>query len=275
MKKLFLAIAISTLAVSSVSQAWIIKGKKAAPPPVQSYITVEDCSDSLYINLSTFSSSTDRACSYGRTDLAFQQCTISLAKIVGHDNVEAAGHACASTRSFEEAKCAVELFFKGGTYIVNPTLSADGVRICARRERNEIKSCIIEKYQYQSVSGIDAAKVCIEQFDPEMKARREAELRRLEEQRRRQAEAARIAEIRRQEEQNRLNEQRRIEEQRRLEEKKRQEDLRQQEEARSIEAGRRKNESKSQPTKVSPKNEALTAPSDNGDGVILDLPNFD
>ncbi len=288
MKKLILAVAVSTLAVSSVSQAWIIKGQRTTPQPVQSYVTVEDCSESLYINLSTFSSSTDRACSYGRTDLAFQQCTINLANVVGHENVEVAGHACASTRNVEEARCAADLFFKGGTYIVNPAMAADGMRICALPERNQIKNCIIEKYQYRRMSAADAAKVCIEQFDPVAKARKEAELRRIEEERRRQAEA-RAEEMRRQEEQRRMNEQRRQEEmrrqeeQRRSDEKRRQDDLRRQQEeqrrkqedARRVEEEKKKQDSKPQAPKAPPKTEAPSAPSNSEDGVIFDLPNFE
>lgn len=279
MKKLIMAVAVSTLAMSSVSQAWIIKGKRTTPEPVQSYITVEDCSESLYIRLSTFSSSTDQACSYGRTDLAFQQCTINLANVVGHENVEVAGHACASTRNVEEARCAADLFFKGGTYIVNQAMASDGVRICSLPERNQIKNCIIEKYQSGRVSAADAAKLCIEQFDPVARARKEAELRRIEEERRRQAEV-RAEEIRRQEEQRRTNEQRRMDEQRRKEEARRQEDLRRQQEeqrrkqedTRRAEEEKRKQDSK---PKAPPKTDAPSAPSNSADGVILDLPNFE
>lgn len=259
MKKVF-ALTLAALTFSSVSHAWIIKGNNTPSPsqPVSRGISVEDCSDSLYQSLSTFSSSTDAACSYGRTDREFQRCTISIAQEIGHQYVQLAGQACAAARNTAEANCAIDLYFRGGLYVSNNSMSADGVRVCSHVEKDQLKSCVINQYQTRGKSGVDAARICLEQFDPAVKARREAEQKRIEAEKR-AAEAKRQEELRRQEEQRRQQQQ--------AEQKKKDE------EARKKEEERKRQEQQQQQQQTQPS--APISTPDVGGGVIVDLPNFE
>lgn len=253
MKKI-LALTLAVLTTSSVSNAWIVRGNGGNPGLATSRpLSVEECSDSLYVNLNVFSSLADRACSYGRTDAEFQRCVTSVTPSIGHQNVDVAGQACATTRNIDEANCALDLFFQGGQYVSNSAMASDGARLCAKTERSQLRSCIIDRYQNRRLSAADAAKVCLEQIDPVAKARREAELRR-------------IAEVR-------ANEQRRLADQRRLAERNRiqEQNRKLQEEQKKKEEARKRNEA----VKQNPQAVVAPAPVDDGGGVIVDLPNFE
>ncbi|WP_413943223.1 hypothetical protein [Bdellovibrio sp. HCB-162] len=306
MKKI-IALTLSALTFSSVSNAWIIKGNNSQPER-QRYVSVEECSASLFQNMSTYESETDAACSFGRTEYEFQRCVITVVREIGDRNVQVAGQACAATGSAEIAQCAADLYFRGGLYIVNRGASSDGARVCANSERYQIKNCIIDQYQNNRQSGEVAARTCIEKYDPVARARREAELRRIEEDKRRQAEEARraaeqraaaqrAAEQRAAEqraadqraaEQRRLDEQRRQEEQRRqsteqqqqqqrTQEQKRQEELRrqQEEQRKKDEEARKKKEEEEKKKQQEQQKQPSNPPANNGGGVIVDLPAFE
>lgn len=234
MKKI-IALTLSALTVSSVSHAGLFSRRKPQPAPMR-IVSVQECSENLYINLSTYESSTDRACSYGATNSEFQDCVIdSVGQLGANSNnremyswlVETSGFMC--SRSREYAQCVIDLDKQGGLSITNSRNTLDGFEVCKLGEREQIKNCIIDNYQRGSGSSDVIANFCIEQFDPVARARKEAEQRRIEEARRAREIAARAAEQRRQEDLRRQQEQQRIaadqrraEEQRRLEEQRRQ-----------------------------------------------------
>lgn len=213
---------------------------------IKKQVSVDECSESLYINLSIYASAGDSACSHGRTDSDFQNCTIRLTREIGDDHVDIAGRACAKMKSYEEAQCATDLYLKGGLYVYNYDLAYDGQRVCSRHESRDIKKCIIDAYQSLKASGQEAAKKCVEKFDPVARARREAEIRRIAE------EKARIEADRQKVEA----------------EKKKQEEARKkaEEENRKKEEARKKAEED--------KKKAEPPKSDSGGGVIVDLPNL-
>lgn len=289
--KLFLTVAIALSGISQTSIAKIVPADA---------VSEQTCAENLYIRLGTYMSSTQRACSYGRTDSEFQDCATLVARQFGDDYVEVAGQACALSRSLPGASCATELYLRGGLYVSNNSQSADGIRICALPASEEIKKCIVERYQSRQSSGLDAAKVCIEKFDPMVKARKEADLRRL-------AEQKRIEEQRRAEEQRRQFEAqqaaaearkaeqaaRNAEELRKTEEARRAEAALKADEARKIEEAKKAAEAqkiaeakKAEEAKKSadakkavdsPKKKDPQPPKDSGSGggVIVDLPNFE
>lgn len=177
------------------------------------------CSMNIYQRIAAKESKTDHVCSLGRTDTTFQSCVISLTHELDRrnqpqgypdsNNVLITGEACAYTRDFEAARCATDLYLKGGLYIVDRT-GIDGVRVCNSAQAHEVKRCVIDLYQSGRHAGKAAAKICIDQYDPAaIKKRQEEERRRLEQQRMeqlrieqqrqqdlRQAEARRQQEIR-------------------------------------------------------------------------------
>lgn len=306
--KLFLTVAITFLGVSHTSVA-----KAAKFVPVDT-VSEQTCAESLYVRLSTYMSSTQNACSYGRTDLAFQDCAVLVAHRFGDDYVEVAGQACALSRSLTSASCATELYLRGGLYVTNSSQSADGIRICSSPAGEEIKNCIVEKYQSRQLSGLEAAKVCFEKFDPETKARKEAELRRIAElqriaeQRLRQEAAQRAsAEARRVELEKQRQDDLRQEAARKAQEARKTEELRKIEDARKVDASRKadearkaaegsnraaeakkvddskgsaaakKSESGKRSEGAQKKTEPQPPPKDSGNsgGVIVDLPNFE
>lgn len=222
--KMLMALTFSVLTFSSLAQARLVSSNS---------VSVDECSDSLYNKLATFSSLTDKVCSHGRTDFEFQGCVVTVANRMGQDSIEIAGQACAATSEISEALCAVDLYYSGGLYVRHDSLPVDGARICSRREKHPLKVCIIDQYQHKGLSGIRAAEVCLEKIDPVAKARKEAELKRIEAEKRREA--------------------------------KRQEEARRQEEQRQ----RRQASKQSSPASTP------SIPSDNDNGVIVDLPNFE
>ncbi|WP_374074870.1 hypothetical protein [Bdellovibrio bacteriovorus] len=227
----FVALTLSVVMFSSVSNAWIVQGEKWEQPRPPGYVTVEECSANLYQKLSTYESATDAACSHGRTDREFQKCTIELTKKKFRD-VEVAGFFCAKNEArsqvhqctlsltnyfFDVARdpnfdyrsyalslcqsslnpsyagCVIDLYSRGGQEINNASLQTDANRLCRNATNEELNSCIIKAYNNEGKSGSQAARICLEQHDPVAKARREAELRRIEEEKRRRAEAERRA----------------------------------------------------------------------------------
>ncbi|WP_373998107.1 hypothetical protein [Bdellovibrio bacteriovorus] len=225
-----------------------------------------ECSDFLYQNLNTMSSKTDVACTRGRTDVRFQDCTIYLTKHLNSrafdkngyphkKNVIYAAEACLNTNSFEVAMCASELFLRGGLYVSNPRDATDAMRICNTPQASLVKNCVINKAD-RGQYGVQHAMKCVEEHDPIVKERKERERRRIEEEKRRAAEQARLEEQRRQQEAQRAAEQRRIEaqreaqrradEQRRLEEQRRQSQTQNQEQVRRQEELRKQEEARKQ-----------------------------
>lgn len=263
------------------------------------------CSMNIYQRIAAKESKTDHVCSLGRTDTTFQSCVISLTHELDRvnrpqgypdsNNVLIAGEACAYTRTVESARCATDLYLRGGLYIVDRT-GIDGVKVCTSAQANEIKRCVVDLYQSGRYTGKNAAKICIDQYDPvAIKKRQEEERRRLEQERleKQRIEQARQAEARRQQE-IRAAEQRRMEEQKKSESKNQtlypnpvevvglgpepKVEVRELPPAASgslNSSANNKNSSQEQSDqskKAEKKTE--TKPEDN-DGVILDLPNFD
>lgn len=193
------------------------------------------CSMNIYQRIAAKESKTDHVCSLGRTDTAFQSCVINLTLELDRrnqpqgypdsNNVFIAGEACAYTRDYEAARCATDLYLKGGLYVVDRT-GIDGVRVCNSVQANEVKRCVVDLYQSGRYTGKSAAQVCIDQYDPAaIKKRQEDERRRLEQQRieqqrieQQRQQDMRQAEARRQQE-IRAAEQRKQEEQKRKETK--------------------------------------------------------
>ncbi|WP_291516069.1 hypothetical protein [Bdellovibrio sp. ArHS] len=230
-----------------------------------------ECSDFLYQNLSTMSSKTDVACTRGRTDMRFQDCTIYLTKHLNSrafdkngyphkKNVIYAAEACLNTNSFEVAVCASELFLRGGLYVSNPRDATDAMRICSTPQAALVKNCVINKAD-RGQYGVQQAMKCVEEYDPEIKARREAQ-RRAEQER---LEAQRIAE------------QRKIEAQRRAEEQRRQnqEQVRKQEELRKQEEARKQEEKRQQDAQKGTKTEEPGVIPPPPTATIEDLPAFE
>lgn len=311
MKKL-MVLGLAALSFSSISKAWI-EGRENSGDPYLSP-QVEECSQNLYINLSTYSSSTDKACSYGRTDRDFQTCAINTTKRFRDDSrVVFAGFLCAKgvgatnyrlqdctmrlTDFFgpqyidynlitcrkvanpDFGNCVVELYKSGGLNVEDQNATADSFRLCKNQTNYQLNQCIIENHRYQGLSGPDAARICLEKFDPAVKARKEAE--------RIAAEQHRIEEQRRLEEQRRIEEQRRLQ-QKRQEEAKRQEQVRleaqrraeeqlRQQELQAQEVKRKQDEQakKDEEKKSSGSNGSSSSGDNSGGGVIVDLPNFE
>lgn len=268
------------------------------------------CSMNIYQRIAAKESKTDHVCSLGRTDTAFQSCVINLTHELDRrnqpqgypdaNNVFIAGEACAYTRDYEAARCATDLYLKGGLYVVDRT-GIDGVRVCNSVQANEVKRCITDLYQSGRYTGKSAAKICIDQYDPAaIKKRQEDERRRLEQERieqqrieQQRQQDLRQAEARRQQE-IRAAEQRRQSEQKKNEGKNSSQypepvqvvglgqeprvEVRElppvrpatpsQNSSESQAKGASKEQDKKQQEKKSEK-----TPDD--DGVILDLPNFD
>lgn len=165
------------LILTGASHSALAKGVSAE------IIGEQKCAESLYVELSTYMSSTLRACSYGRTDILFQKCTTQVAGIFGNDNVEVAGQACSLLDSVPAAACASELYLRGGLYVSNRSQAADGVRICSLPNHDSLKKCIIEKYQSRQASGPQAAQQCLGVQNPPARAsetRQQAECRKNE-----------------------------------------------------------------------------------------------
>lgn len=277
---------------------------------------VQRCSMNIYQRIAAKESKTDHVCSLGRTDTAFQSCVINLTHELDRvnqpqgypdgNNVLIAGEACAYTGHIEAARCATDLYLRGGLYVVDRT-GIDGVKVCTSAQAYEVKRCVVDLYQSGRHTGKNAAKICLDQYDPvAIKKRQEDERRRQEQQRMEQQrieqqrqQDLRQAEARRQQE-IRAAEQRRIEEQRRQAEQKKTENKNQtqypepvqvvglgkepQVEVRElppVSSGTPKEttapKSSSQESKNQDKDKDKKSdkkPADD-DGVILDLPNFD
>ncbi|MGZ3773206.1 MAG: hypothetical protein ACXVCY_02435 [Pseudobdellovibrionaceae bacterium] len=220
MKK-FIIISLSALSFSNASQAWIENSDYNSSEYSSSEI--EQCSDNLYVNLGIFSSAGDEACSFGRTDLAFQQCTINTTKRIGDDaQVALAGYLCANgigatnyrlqdctvtlTRFFGPqyrdynlktclkttnpnfGNCVVEMYQRGGQDVENQNLPVDGFRLCKDQVNVQLNQCIIDNHQFKGLSGAKASRSCLEKFDPATVAKRQAqEQLRLQEQQRQKA----------------------------------------------------------------------------------------
>ncbi len=302
MKRISMAM-IFVISIVSGSQA---QAKRPAAPPPPGPLradSVQLCADELYWQLSTFSSTLEKACSYGATDASFRRCVVDLVSTANraHDSfyVERAGYLCANEggsratiscvekleRTFggnstayslsickqsnhpQFAQCVSELFLRGGQY------AEQAVVLCRNGVNRRLNDCIIEEYgRGHGASG--ALATCKVKYDPETRARVEAEKRRKEEQRRLEAERKAAEERRRQEEirrkqdeQSQQNELKRKqeEERRRQEAQKRKEE---EEKRKKEEEGKAKNEPVRPPLPT-------PLPSDGDDGVIVDLPMFE
>ncbi|MEK2646450.1 hypothetical protein [Bdellovibrio sp. BCCA] len=232
-------------------------------------------------------------CSRNETRSQVQQCTLSLSRyLVGvteDRNFDYRSYAlglCQGTINPSYSSCVIDLYSRGGQEIENSRLATDAHRLCRNNTNQELNKCIISAYNNDGLSGVQAARVCLEKFDPVAKARREAELRRIEEDKRRQAEEARRAAEQRAAEQRRLDEQRRQEEQRRqsadqqqqrTQEQKRQEELRrqQEEQRKKDEEARKKKEEEEKKKQQEQQKQPSNPPANNGGGVIVDLPAFE
>nr|WP_295900547.1 hypothetical protein [uncultured Bdellovibrio sp.] len=257
-------------------------------------------------------------CANNVQDTRTQDCTISLAKYFNSVGWDAPQYGdprlyslslCRGSLNPSYAQCVITLHSRGGQELQDTSLAIDAHRLCRNGTNQELNNCITDAYYNNGMSGPQAARVCLEKFDPVAKARREAELRRIEEDKRRQAEEARraaeqraaaqraaeqrAAEQRAAEqravEQRRLDEQRRQEEQRRqsteqqqqqqqrTQEQKRQEELRrqQEEQRKKDEEARKKKEEEEKKKQQEQQQQPSNPPANNGGGVIVDLPAFE
>lgn len=225
MKKV-LALALSVLSISAVSSAYD-QNQYHNPYLTQN---VQNCAVHIHSEMNTIMWLAEQACSYGRTDVQFRQCTLNTAKTRGETQLAFAGFLCANgvdsldyrlqdctlalTSHFGTqfmdyslafcrrsqnptfSSCVIDLYKNGGVSVEDGSLIADGYHLCQHHTDEVLNQCIIAKHQRDGVSGGVAVEFCLDKYDPAYRHHKLAEKNRLEQQRKEQQlkEQARLAE---------------------------------------------------------------------------------